>query len=126
MGFTAGGLPWPEGTSLVRDGDNAIRSLAEAVETKYGPKRKHYIDKDINTDVNGLFSLTVPTTSVIYGCIVDERNTGNDANMNPIFIRCYNIDQTNHLLRCRAFLINPFGVVSSGAVSVSAICWTDT
>jgi hypothetical protein len=34
MGTTPSGLPWPEGTELVRDGDNAIRALAEAVEAR--------------------------------------------------------------------------------------------
>jgi hypothetical protein len=34
MGTTTSGLPWPEGTELVRDGDNAIRALAEAVEAR--------------------------------------------------------------------------------------------
>lgn len=34
MGATPSGLPWPEGTDLVRDGDNAIRALAEAVEAR--------------------------------------------------------------------------------------------
>jgi len=126
MGNTTGGLPWPEPSAPVRDGAVAIRNLAESVDTRYGSKKKHYINWDGNTDVNGLFSIAVPTTSVIYGCLVQERNTGNDANMNPIYIRCYNIDQASHRLNCRAFLLNPWGVVSSGAVSVSTICWTDT
>jgi len=34
MGTTTGGLPWPEGTDLVRDGDNSIRALAEAIDPK--------------------------------------------------------------------------------------------
>lgn len=34
MGATASGLPWPAGTELVRDGDDAIRALAEAVEAR--------------------------------------------------------------------------------------------
>lgn len=34
MGQTAGGLPWPEGTDLVRDGDNSIRALADALEAR--------------------------------------------------------------------------------------------
>jgi hypothetical protein len=32
MGLTQGKLPWPAGTELVRDGDNAIRALAEAAD----------------------------------------------------------------------------------------------
>jgi len=34
MGQTAGGLPWPEGTDKVRDGDNAIRALADALQAR--------------------------------------------------------------------------------------------
>lgn len=34
MGSTTRGLPYPEGTDKVVDGDNAIRALAEAVDTK--------------------------------------------------------------------------------------------
>ena len=34
MGATPSGLPWPEGTDLVRDGDNAMKALAEAVEAR--------------------------------------------------------------------------------------------
>jgi hypothetical protein len=32
MERTANGLPYPVGTDLVRDGDNAIRALAEAID----------------------------------------------------------------------------------------------
>jgi len=32
MGQTTHGLPWPAGTDLVRDGDNAIKALADAVD----------------------------------------------------------------------------------------------
>jgi hypothetical protein len=31
MGATGNGFPWPAGTDLLRDGDNAIKALAEAV-----------------------------------------------------------------------------------------------
>ena len=32
MGTTAGGLPYPDGTAKVVDGDNAMKALAEAVD----------------------------------------------------------------------------------------------
>lgn len=32
MGSTANGYPWPDGSDLVRDGDDAIRDLAEALD----------------------------------------------------------------------------------------------
>jgi hypothetical protein len=35
LGQTTSGLPYPVGTDLVRDGDNAIRALAEAVEPHF-------------------------------------------------------------------------------------------
>lgn len=34
MGTTASGLPWPDGTAPVRDGDNAIKALADAVDAR--------------------------------------------------------------------------------------------
>lgn len=34
MGTTSGGLPWPEPTAPVRDGAAAIRSLAEAIDSR--------------------------------------------------------------------------------------------
>lgn len=34
MGSTKNGYPYPEGTDLVMDGDDAIKALAEAVDTK--------------------------------------------------------------------------------------------
>lgn len=34
MGSTTHGLPWPAGTELVRDGDNAMRSLAESADDR--------------------------------------------------------------------------------------------
>jgi hypothetical protein len=37
MATTPGGLPYPVGTDLVRDGDNAIQALAVGTEDKYGP-----------------------------------------------------------------------------------------
>lgn len=36
MGTTANGLPWPEGTDFVVDGDDAIRELAEALDPHIG------------------------------------------------------------------------------------------
>lgn len=33
-GLTAGGLPYPLGTEAVRDGDNAIKALADALEIR--------------------------------------------------------------------------------------------
>lgn len=125
MGTTPGGLPFPESTGPVRIGASDIEGLARAVETKYGPKRKFYLDAAVNTDVNGLFDLAVPTTANIIGCVVYERNTNPDPNGPLIDIKTYQIDQANHRLRCRAYIINPFGVVSSGAVNVSAIVWGD-
>ena len=125
MGQTTGGLPWPEPTAPVRDGSVNIRSLAEATDTRYGSKRKHYIDKAQNTDVNGLLDIDVPTTATIYGCVVYERASDQNPNGPVILMRCYEINQASHKLRCRAYILNPFGVVSSGAVSFSAIVWSD-
>jgi hypothetical protein len=34
MGTTPNGLPWPEGTAPVRDGDNAIKALAEKIDPR--------------------------------------------------------------------------------------------
>lgn len=34
MGSTSGGLPYPEGTAKVRDGDNDIKALADAMQAK--------------------------------------------------------------------------------------------
>ena len=34
MGTTTNGLPWPEGTDRVADGDDAIRALAESIDGK--------------------------------------------------------------------------------------------
>ena len=39
MGSTAGGLPFPVGTDLVRDGDNAIKALADALQFRMGGYR---------------------------------------------------------------------------------------
>jgi hypothetical protein len=37
MHTTASGFPYPDGTDLVRDGDDVIRALAEAIEAKLMP-----------------------------------------------------------------------------------------
>lgn len=34
MGSTSGGLPYPEGTAKVRDGDNDLKALADAIQAK--------------------------------------------------------------------------------------------
>jgi hypothetical protein len=39
MGQTANGFPYPVGTDPVRDGDNAIKALAEAIESHFQTKR---------------------------------------------------------------------------------------
>jgi hypothetical protein len=102
-----------------------IRALAEAIETSYGAKNLVTIDLAIQTDINGLFSVAVPGTGALIGCLVQERNTNSsDPNQNPIYTRCYQIDTANRMLRCRAWTMSPWGTVQSGAINVSALVWT--
>lgn len=125
MGTTPGGLPYPEPTGQVRVGAADIQALAVAVEASYGAKNLITIDAALNTDVNGLFVVPVPGTAALIGCLIQERNTNpSDPNQNPIYTRCYQIDAANHRLLCRAWLMNPWGTVQSGAINISALVWT--
>jgi hypothetical protein len=56
MAATANGFPYPVGTDLVRDGDNAIKALAEAVDARFKCVR-------INGAVDGLGTITTTFTS---------------------------------------------------------------
>lgn len=48
-GTTPGGLPYPTGTDLVRDGDNAIKALAEAIDPRTAGLIK--VENQYNTGV---------------------------------------------------------------------------
>lgn len=62
MATTPGGLPYPVGTDLVVDGDNAIRALAEAVEAKYGSGARTF----------AATRLQVPANATKYGLLLNE------------------------------------------------------
>jgi hypothetical protein len=59
MALTAGGLPYPLGTEPVRDGDNAIKALADALQLRgYGLKAQYgRVDPAVT---GGNYSLVYP------------------------------------------------------------------
>jgi hypothetical protein len=83
-GTTTSGLPYPSPTDPVAQGADAIRSLAEAVDSHmYGMVIAGGLATG-NTDVNGIIQINVP--AVIQNCgrgikfvVVSWYNTGNDA-----------------------------------------------
>jgi len=54
MGQTAGGLPYPEGTEPVRDGDNAIKALADAMQARGVGNRWAAERQNITTGSTGI------------------------------------------------------------------------
>lgn len=70
-GTTPGGLPYPSGTDLVRDGDNAIKALAEKVEWKYGQLRQSYIGGMFATGPDGRVWCDAPNLSRVDGAVVN-------------------------------------------------------
>lgn len=63
MGTTAKGYPYPEGTDLVVDGDNAIKALAEAIDAKlpYAATAGRVASGNIAADGVKTISVTLPT-----------------------------------------------------------------
>lgn len=79
MGQTTHGIPWPAGTDLVRDGDNAIRAAADktdllipfALDLAAGTRQKAAMMVSsllVNFDANGRIQVNVSATfsTVIY------------------------------------------------------------
>lgn len=73
MGATPSGLPWPEGTDLVRDGDNAIRALAEAIEARMwssGTYQKYrFLSGMYSTGSDGRVWITIPGITTPSGAV---------------------------------------------------------
>jgi hypothetical protein len=59
-GTTPGGLPYPTGTDLVRDGDNAIQALAEAIQARGGAQKIQRESVVVTADGNGTFARLFP------------------------------------------------------------------
>jgi hypothetical protein len=69
-GTTSGGLPYPTGSDLVRDGDNAIQALAEKVQSKYGSFSQSYIGGAVTTGPDGKVWINAPNLNVVLGATV--------------------------------------------------------
>ena|SRR6478752_4790833 len=73
MGTTAKGAPWPDGTAQVRDGDNAIKALADWIDplvaaTPGGVALKAWVTSGgYTTNSQGGVAITVPFQTVIMG-----------------------------------------------------------
>lgn len=59
-GTTAGGLPYPLGTEPVRDGDNAIKSLADALQARGSGLLWQSAGLSAAPDVAGRFRVNFP------------------------------------------------------------------
>jgi hypothetical protein len=59
-GSTAGGLPYPLGTEPVRDGDNAIKALADALQVRGGAQRVQRGSVLVTLDPNGQVAHVFP------------------------------------------------------------------
>jgi hypothetical protein len=64
MGTTSTGLPYPDGTAPVRDGDNAIKALADELNTRV-PWKTYQTSGGYSTNAYGGIVLTVPFASTI-------------------------------------------------------------
>jgi hypothetical protein len=73
MGATPSGLPWPAGTELVRDGDNAIKALAEATEARMWATGTHpkfrFMSGMYSTGADGRVWINVPGLTTPAGAV---------------------------------------------------------
>jgi len=125
MGNTTGGLPWPDGTSFLVAGDNAIRALAEAVDKiHYPPHLSLYvIDGSVTTDANGLFTVAwAPPLLGIVGAILTERTIG-DANTPPTILRVVQMNDGAGKALVRAWNPSTLTGRASYGLEYSAIFW---
>jgi hypothetical protein len=77
-GTTPNGLPYPTGTDLVRDGDNAIKALADAVDTRLGWAYVRYILAYPTSDVNGDLTVVIdpPLPKAVEGFMFSYQQGG--------------------------------------------------
>lgn len=61
MGTTSTGLPWPDGTGKVVNGDDAIKALAEALDPR-APMKMSMGRGGFTTNAQGGISIAVPFT----------------------------------------------------------------
>lgn len=60
MGSTSTGLPWPAGTDPVRDGDNAIKALADQLTVQMPVRLVKFWAQALTTNASGDISLSTP------------------------------------------------------------------
>jgi hypothetical protein len=75
-GATADGLPYPLGTEPVRDGDNAIKNLADALQARGHGLRTIAGRFDGTTDGNGYVRVSapwLPRSCVVTGVVPADR-----------------------------------------------------
>jgi hypothetical protein len=90
-GTTPNGLPYPTGTDLIRDGDNAIQALAEAIDTRGGGQRILREAFVANADSGGVFSHAYPG-GPFGGTPVVVATAGGAASNTAIIISLQNVD----------------------------------
>jgi hypothetical protein len=80
MATTAGGLPYPVGTDKVRDGDNAIKALAEALDARsvtpgstYGKFR--FVNGMYATGTDGRVWIAIPGLTTAAGAVASILGT---------------------------------------------------
>jgi hypothetical protein len=95
MGTTSTGLPYPDGTAPVRDGDNAIKALADELNTRV-PWKTYQTSGGYSTNAYGGIVLTVPFASTVLavGSVAMEQSIGlrrsTAAPANQAWINAYN------------------------------------
>jgi hypothetical protein len=77
MGTTSTGLPYPDGTAPVRDGDNAIKALADELN-KRTPWKSVQTSGGYSTNAYGGIVLTIPFPSAVLavGAVAMEQAIG--------------------------------------------------
>jgi hypothetical protein len=82
MATTTGGLPYPVGTDLVRDGDNAIQALAVGAEDKYGPGPGSLVTQKVRfaggaqmTGADGRIWVTMPGVTTLWSGMAGVKTT---------------------------------------------------
>jgi hypothetical protein len=76
MATTAGGWPYPLGSEPVRDGDNAIKAVADTAEKRLGTRAVRAARSDLTATTGGNFRIVL-TDIVVTACTITPVIPGN-------------------------------------------------
>ncbi len=123
MALTASGLPYPVGTDLVKDGDNVIKALSDALELRGHGFRTLSFHNVPNFDVNGVWYMpwsTVTSTpwTELPSTVAIAKNTAAGANQ-VVSLGIYHPHNSITTLVLTANLGN--GAIFSGSIDIDVI-----